>query len=232
MISDYKFKTELHAHTSPVSRCSDIPPKVLVELYAKKGYDSLLITNHFIPKETNLTKNAFIEYYMKDYYEAKSYGEKLGINVIFGVEYRLLAGWNDYLIYGICEKDLGELFDLSELSVDEFYDCFKAEKRVIIQAHPFRRSITQTISVDGYEVYNLHPNHNQRTAVAADFAKNSGKLITCGSDCHHFGTEGCVALLTKENPKDSFDLARIIRSRDYLFEVGGGIILPYPDMKV
>ena len=232
MIGDYKFRTELHAHTNPASSCSDIPAKRLVELYADCGYDTLCITNHFIPSSTNLTKDKYIEYYMSDYYTAKKHGEKLGINVIFGAEYRLAENCNDYLIYGIDENDLEELFDLSGLNIDEFYSKFKNDRRVILQAHPFRNGIAQTLSVDGYEVFNMHPHHNQRTPFTAKLASDKDMLVTCGSDCHHFGTEGCIAMLTKTNPKDSFDLAAIIKSRDYLFELGGSIILPYPDMKV
>ncbi len=227
MISDYKFKTELHAHTRPVSGCSDIPAKSLVEMYAECGYDTLTITNHFIPKDTKLSKPEFIKYYMNDYYTAEEYGKKLGINVIFGVEYRLGENWNDYLIYGVDENDLEELFEKANLSIDEFYEQFKSDKRVILQAHPFRDGIVQTLSVDGYEVYNMHPHHNQRTALAARFARDNDMLITCGSDCHHFGTEGCIALLSKENPKDSFELAELIKSRKYLFGLSGSIILPY-----
>ena len=42
------YKTELHAHTKPVSMCSDIDTKQLVKIYKENGYDSIVLTNHFI----------------------------------------------------------------------------------------------------------------------------------------------------------------------------------------
>ena len=54
-------------------------------------------------------------------------------------------------------------------------------------------------------------------------------IKTAGSDFHHKGKghEGVSALRTKTLPKDSFELAKILKSGDYLFEIGGdSIVLP------
>ena len=38
---------------------------------------------------------------------------------------------------------------------------------------------------------------------------------------------GMVALRTKTLPEDSFELADILKSRDYVIEIGGNMIFPY-----
>ena len=226
MFSRYKYKTELHAHTKPASGCSDIPFDIIPGIYKDLGFSALTITNHFIPKDTNLNKYDYIEYYINDFEKAKKIGEELGINVIFGVEYRLFENVNDYLIYGVDKNDLEELWDRSQSTIEDFYSAFKSDKRVIIQAHPMRNNISATVHTDGYEVFNMHPGHNQRPALASRLATDD-MLITCGSDFHHFGHEGTVACLFDANPKDSFHLAELIKSKKYIFELGKSLILPY-----
>ncbi len=227
MFSKYKVRTELHAHTSPASGCSDIPFDIIPGIYKDKGFSALTITNHFIPKDTNLNKYDYIEYYMNDFLKAKKIGEELGINVIFGVEYRLFENVNDYLIYGVDKNDLEELFDRAESTIEDFYAAFKNDKRVIIQAHPMRNNVSATVHTDGYEVFNMHPGHNQRPALAAKLLENKDMLITCGSDFHHFGHEATVSALFKTLPEDSFHLAELLKSKEYIFELGKSIILPY-----
>ena len=226
MFSKYSFKTELHAHTSPVSGCSDIPFDIISGIYKDSGFSALTITNHFVPKDTNLNKYDFIEYYMSDFENARKIGNNSGINVIFGVEYRLFENTNDYLIYGVDKNDLEELFERADSTIEDFYSAFKNDKRVIIQAHPMRNNISATTHTDGYEIFNMHPGHNQRPALASKLYKD-GMLITCGSDFHHFGHEGTVSALFNVLPEDSFHLAELLKSKKYLFELGKSLILPY-----
>ena len=47
----YKYRIELHAHTTPASVCSEIPPKQMVETYKDLGYDAITLTNHFVYSE-------------------------------------------------------------------------------------------------------------------------------------------------------------------------------------
>ena len=71
----------------------------------------------------------------------------------------------------------------------------------------------------------MHPNHNSRVALAAKYAREHGLIPTVGSDFHHIGHEGVSALLTKTEIKTSGDIVRVLRSRDYLFEIGGSVLL-------
>ena len=52
-------------------------------------------------------------------------------------------------------------------------------------------------------------------------------IKTIGTDFHHPGHQGLCALRVKEMPQTSFDIAAILRSGDYVFEIGGDtIVLP------
>ena len=48
LTSNYKYRIELHAHTSPASGCSQVTPKDMAYTYKSLGYDAVTVTNHFI----------------------------------------------------------------------------------------------------------------------------------------------------------------------------------------
>lgn len=230
MTEQYKFKIDLHTHTNPASPCSDISPKRLTKAYKELGFDGFVLTNHFIdfllksdnPKQVSKT-------YLKDYYETKEAGEKLGLKVYLGMEVRFPENCNDYLVYGISESDIKEIFSYIHGDYISFYKSFKNDKNVILQAHPFRNNMVlqNPDYLDGIETFNVHPNHNSRVAVATNYAaKHSNFIKTCGTDFHHEGHQGLGATLIKELPEDSFGIAEILKSGDYLFNVAGSIIIP------
>lgn len=230
LFEEYKYKTELHAHTSPVSMCSQIPAEDMAGIYKKLGYDSITITNHFEPSYAlSHDKNEFIEYYINDYHTVKREGEKLGINVLLGAEVRFTEHINDYLVFGICEDDLYEMYEYLDKGIEVFYKEFKNDKNVILQAHPFRDGMKRAPkeSLDGIETFNMHPGHNSRVAVASAYAAENDMLVTCGTDYHHPGHEGLAAVRTKMPLTDSYELAAAIKSRDYMFEIGKSLVLPY-----
>ena len=98
----YKYKTELHAHTSGASACASLTPEEVVRLYAAEGYSSLAFTNHF---DFGLIKNeeiliSTLEKHLSDFEKGKKQGEKLGVHVIFATELRFPGDINDFLFYG------------------------------------------------------------------------------------------------------------------------------------
>ena len=65
--------------------------------------------------------------------------------------------------------------------------------------------------------------HLERIARKLDF------FVTAGSDFHHknLGHEAVSAIRTKDLPKDSYELAKILKSGDYALEIGeDAIVLP------
>ena len=227
--SEYKFRTELHAHTNPASPCSNFTSEEVIQRYADIGYDSIVISNHFYPGMRFLdNKEKCTSAYLEDYNHSVMWGEKYGINVIFGCELRFTENFNDYLIFGIEPDFVGMAYDSMPKGLAEFSKNFRNDNTLIIQAHPFRDGMTEMPAelIDGVEVFNLHPGHNSRVAFAAKYTQKYNLLVTCGTDFHHEGHQGMTAFLTKTQMKTSHDIVKAIRSRDYLIEIGGCIVLP------
>ena len=222
-MQDYIYKTELHTHTTPVSTCSEIPPEHLVEVYKKAGYTSVCVTNHF-QYDGTWRVDRKIERHLEGYYKAKELGDACGLNVILGTEIRFDGPTlNDYLIFGISPEDFYAIEKLLSKDLETFYKEFKNDKNVIIQAHPYRSGVVPADPdyIDGIEVFNLHPSHNSKIGLAAKFARETGKFITAGTDFHDYG-RGCLcSLLSKEPVTDTYQLADILKKRDYALEVGG-----------
>lgn len=229
-LDEYKYKIETHTHTSPASSCADFKPWEVVEKYAAIGFDALVITNHFSLHSFRKEKfNKIEKKFMGDFYDAQNAALKYGIKVILGMEIRFPQNSNDYLVYGIDKSDLKLLYDLTHTDYATFYKTFKNDKNVILQAHPFRNGIVceNPDLLDGIETFNMHPVHNSRIGVAAQYAKKFPHFITtCGSDFHNDGQQGLGGILTKTLPNDSYEMASILKSKDYLFNISGNVVIP------
>ena len=172
LLEEYKYKIELHAHTKPVSGCSEIPCAEFAEKFIGYGYDGVVVTNHFMPDCLDRFKDGAeaAEFYLKGVTDVReAAGDKL--SVCLGMEIRFTQNMNDYLVYGINEKDVEKCFYYLDKGIDVFYKEFKNDKNVIIQAHPFRDNIERVNpgSLDGVEVFNFHAGHN------AHYQTNTGK---------------------------------------------------------
>jgi len=228
--SAFPYKTELHAHTSPVSRCSEIPANELIDNYAVLGCHSIVITNHLTPEYADPSFPDYTaEYYLSDYFKACEYAKDKGVNVILGVEIRFPENWNDYLVYGVSPEDVEKMIELLPFGISNFYKNFKSDKNVILQAHPFRKGMVHAplSSIDGIETFNMHPNHNSAVALAAKYARDNGLLVCGGTDYHHPNHQGMCMLRTDFPLKDSFDVAKAIKSKYFLFDVSGHLVIPY-----
>lgn len=224
ILNEYPYKTELHAHSFPSSSCADLSPAEVVETYIAAGVRSLVLTNHLAPYNCD----EGVEHYLDDFRKAKEIaGDRL--NVILGVEMRFTENSNDYLVYGVCEEDIPRFIELIPYGIENFYKEVKNERNVIIQAHPFRKNIViaPEDAIDGIESFNLHPSHNSRVGVGARYAKLCGKLATGGTDFHHKGHHALCLMRSKNELKDSYDVAAAIKSRDVVFDCSGHIIIPY-----
>lgn len=236
ILSEYRYRTELHMHTSPVSTCGDFPADEAVRKYAEAGYDAVTITNHFSYMyrferfEAEPTAEEFVNWYMSDFKTASEAGKKYGIKVILGAEIRFSENMNDYLVYGINEDNLIEIYKRLPYGIENFRRDKGLDDILLIKAHPFRDGIepTDPALIDGIETFNMHCGHNGRIAKAVKYAKeNSFNITTAGSDFHHENGEGLAALRTKVLPEDTYALAEILRKGDYVFEIGeNSVIIP------
>ena len=225
MLANYPYRIELHAHTDPCSGCSSLKPEELVRLYAEKGYHGVVITNHLEPGKLLFGKQEAVAMHIRDYRAAKAAAEQYGIAVYLGVELRFKENLNDYLIYGVDEHLLNVFYDYIPADLKTFRSAVNLPNSVILQAHPFRSNmvLAEPSLLDGMECLNLHPRNNSAVGLATQYAYEKNLPIKiAGGDCHDQGDEGLAALRTKLMPKDSFEIAEILKSGDYVFEIGGG----------
>lgn len=226
----YKYKIELHAHTCPGSRCGEVPPDEVIKNCKNDGFYAVVISNHFnmdYCERFGNTADEFVENYLKDYYEAKKYGDKYGVKVILGCEIRFTENWNDYLLFGINEEDLKDFYNALELGFENFAKNVKKDGMMIIQAHPFRNGmeLVDEKLLDGVETFNMHFHHNSRVASAVKYAvEKKIPITTAGSDYHNEDGDDMGAVLCKELPENSYDIVEILKKNDFVFEIGGDAI--------
>lgn len=224
----YPYRIELHAHTSPVSRCADFAPAEVVRRYHALGADGIVITNHAQPDARRMPQAEWVRYYCQDYHDACEEGKRLGMQVLLGMEVRFPQNNNDYLVYGVDEAFVAKAWEYLDTDLHTFYEACRADDRVVVQAHPFRNGmvLADTADLDGIEVFNMHPEHNSRVALAARHQAATGGIITGGTDFHHDGHEGGLLACTATLPQDSYDLARMLKKGAYVLSIGNSIILP------
>ena len=230
LIQTYTYKCELHAHSYPVSLCSEISPKEMAKLFIDNGYSAIVLTNHFYLGYRNEFESdaAYVEFYYNAYAELlEAAGDKL--KVCLGMEIRFEnETMNDYLVYGIDKSDLGKACYYLDKDIETFYKGFKNERNVILQAHPFRDGMKEINMdyIDGIEVFNMHIHHNSRISKAAQCAKELNKLKLCGTDLHYPYQIGTSYVRTKCLPENSFDLSKLIKSQDMILQISDIIVIP------
>ncbi len=229
LVTSYPYRTELHAHTFPVSSCSYVTAAETVRRYREVGCDSLVIANHLSPpKWMPGNSSELAELYLSDYEAAKKAAGN-DLNVILGVEIRFPENANDYLVYGVSPEDIEYFITLVPHGIENFYKKAKNDRNVILQAHPFRKEMVRAPldSIDGIEIFNMHPSHNSAVAVASRFARDNNLLVCGGSDFHYKNDEALCLVRTENKLRDSYDVAEMIKSKNFLFDVSGNLILPY-----
>ena len=184
------YKIETHLHTSEVSGCGQVRAADMIKRYKAADYDTVFVTDHFqsssldpmgdIPWEDKIT------IFLSGYYRAKAMGDKLGVNVLPGAEFTFAGSPNHYLAYGITREFLTDHPDVNKLTIEEFVSLARENSIFLVQAHPFRDDscFPTPEYVDGFEVYNSNPRHNDYNDRAAACARENGMLITGGSDAH------------------------------------------------
>jgi len=223
-MQEYKYRIELHTHTYPASGDSVITPEEMVQIYAERGFDGVVISNHFY-STPNVGKKEKIARYINDIERAQKEAEKYHIKVYFGAEIRFDENKNDYLVVGMDSDILSVCYDFLPKGLEVFRQEVKLSNSLLIHAHPFRDGMVlmNPELLDGVETFNMYPRQNSRVSFAVRYAKeNNISITTPGSDIHYKnqGFETVCALRTRILPHDSFELAAILKSGDYVFEIG------------
>ncbi len=225
------FKTELHVHTSPVSRCGKVGAEQMVNQFINCGYDTIVITNHMSPTllkhvVPHLTDwKEIIDFYLADYHLAKKIaGDKM--NVLLGMEFRTNHNINDYLVYGIDEQFLYDTGNIFDKEIKDVIPVIHDAGGIVIQAHPFRNDMTVVgpSLLDGIEAYNFAAKHDSRNDIAVLWAKKYDLLATCGQDYHNTEYIIGAGILTDTEIKDEKQLVNILKSRNFKMTDGSKIL--------
>lgn len=198
------FKTETHLHISEVSRCSQIPAVDMVNLYHKAGYKTLIVSDHFqasyFDSLGEIPWDKKVETFLSGYNKAKSAAEKLSMNIILAAEIQFNGSCNHYLVYGIDEDFLKKRPDILDMGIETFYPYAKQHGVTVIQAHPCRDNLcTPTPEfVDGFEVHNSNPRHENFTSKVIEIAQQHKKPMTSGSDAHRIEDVALSGIITEK----------------------------------
>ncbi len=186
---------ETHLHTSEASRCGKRTGAEMARSAKEAGYQGVFVTDHFfngsssVPKDIPYSER--VEMYMKGYEAVKAEGDKIGLDVFFGLEFNYFG--TELLIYGITKEFLLSHPEFETLDIVEAARLARSEGFFVVHPHPFRqRKYINTIRlipdcVDAVETVNSAHN-TPETAVfdeRADQYANSFSLPkTGGSDIH------------------------------------------------
>ena len=225
------FKTDLHIHTSDVSQCAKINTEELVEIYIKKGYSTIVITNHYSVHTFEHMEDASWQEKNDLYISAYKTALEVSsgrINVLLGMEYRNKYTDNDYLVYGMTEEFIrtnsyDDEHNFLTMHLKEFTNLAHKDNMLVFQAHPFRNGMTilNPSYLDGVEVLNGHKHHDSRNEIAKMWAEKYNLLMCGGSDCHDVGDEATVALISDFAIENNSQLIKVLKQKS-LFESAGG----------
>ncbi|MCH5315965.1 MAG: PHP domain-containing protein [Eubacterium sp.] len=212
-----EFKYELHCHTGCVSRCGRTEPEEIVKLYIDKGYDGIVVTDHYSPMtfKKNWCPQTQIDFYLQGYRRMKAAAPE-NFTVLLGMELRHYATGNDYLIYGVEEDFLYSAGNLLAALEKKVYTMCKERGYLVFQAHPFRPYIIRCNPkyLDGIEVYNGKVPRSQNERALA-WAKKTGKLMCSGSDFHEIENLAKGGIITSSPIKTNEDLLSVLKSQDF-----------------
>lgn len=213
-----QYKTELHAHTSDVSRCAKMSPEEVAEQYIAAGYSTVVVTNHYAEYvfDGNGSWEERIHAYLGGVRRMRDYA-KDRLNVLCGAEVRSYFNSNDYLLYGADEDFLINHPYLHRLAIKDLSKLARENDVLLVHAHPFRNNMTVTNPglLDGIEVFNGTPHTESRNNFADAWAKQFGLLRTSGSDFHGGRYILSGGILTGAPIRDLPQLKEVLRSGDY-----------------
>lgn len=222
-MSGYKY--QLHCHTAPCSDCGESTPREFAEALAVSGYAGACITNHFYHGNSGIDRDKswdyFVSAYEKDWLECKSFGERYGIDILFGIEEGVGDGL-EILCYGLTPEMLYAHPELEEKSAELWYKTLSPLGVLIIQAHPFRQrgyitapGVLPLEYIDGIEVYNAG-HQPEYDAEALEYSRRvNGLILTSGADSHTPETLSNAGICSECRIDSSEKLAEVLKSGKY-----------------
>ena len=222
------FLYETHMHTCQGSACGKATGKEQARAYLEAGYTGIIITDHFFHGNTAVERRLpweeRIDLFWKGYEDAKAEGDRIGLDVFFGLEQNF-AG-DEYLIYGLDKAYMKAHPEMEHWTRRQQLEEVHKAGGCVIQAHPFRmRHYMDRIRLglrfcDGIEAANAG-NQPLDDARAWRFGQEYGLVMTAGSD-NHCGTGWPLYGVSLEKRLTCIqDYVRMILNREQI-----GLIVP------
>lgn len=217
------YRYETHCHANLCSKCAHSTPAEMVRAYKDAGFAGLVLTDHFIHGYTCVDQTLPWEDRMQCYYnaylQAKTEGDQLDFDVIFGIEHAY-GGGQEVLVYGIGLDFLLGHPEIETASLEEFSALVHAAGGLLIQAHPYRYGgwgvPVRLDLVDGIEVYNAG-NESLKNRMALQKAQEKPCILTAGADSHAAWEErvGAAGISLPYRVSDGHSLVKALRNGDH-----------------
>ena len=224
----YKYKVETHLHTSQGSACGQSTGEEMALAYKAAGYCAIIVTDHFFNGNTAIWGDykwdKKIALFMRGYEDAKSAGDKIGLDVYFGFEYNDRG--SEFLIYGLGEEWLCSHPEIMKDSIETVLTKVRDSGGFIVHAHPYREASYIPLPgrifpeyTDGVEVINKAQGDDITSppnARAFEYAKKYDLIYFSGSDIHqaHSLPGGGIVFETKPNSLD--DIIKMATQRQHM----------------
>jgi len=214
---------ETHMHTSEGSGCGRNTAKDQVRAYKNRGYQGIIITDHFIngystcPRHRSISWEDKMKYVVSGYLAAKKEGDRIGLDVFLGWEFTIRG--SDFLTYGLDWDFLMAHPDLHKLDVPEYSAVVRKNKGFLAQAHPYRDAAyiqyklpVEPQYVDAIEVYNASDTEYVN-AKALAFATKHNLPFQAGSDSHGTRIGFSSGIKMDHRAEDIHDIIKAIKGR-------------------
>ncbi len=215
------YKYELHCHTGDVSLCATSSAVEAVEFYKSRGYDGIVITDHYSPQtflfHKSLFPHKYIDMYMKGYRRAKEVAGE-DFTVLLGCEVRFYCTIDDFLIYGVTEEFLKNSGNIMKMYLKRLFKLCDKNGFLLLEAHPFRefRFRHNPKYLHGCEVFNGKDKGRPANIKAKQWAKkNKFSVTTSGGDFHNKNNTTPGGIITEEPIKTNEDLLRILKNGSF-----------------
>ncbi len=217
------YKIETHLHTPYVSPCGRLTAEELVMGYKAAGYSALTVTDHYKFASFKFAgvdldaPGSKLPAFLEGYRRVKEIADREGMMVYYGAEIQFFENDNDYLVFGFSDELLADPRKICSMSIADFSALARADGALLLQAHPFRKHCVPVAPylLDGVEAVNRHDCHPNRNELAIAFADRYGLLKTGGTDCHDPEDVGIGGIEAEYLPKDSKELADLLRSGNF-----------------
>lgn len=217
------YRYELHAHSSEVSPCGSVKAADLSALYKSRGYQGLVMTDHyhdeFFSSLGNIPWERKADRFLEGYRSARDIASALDFDVFLGFEIRFADSGNDFLVFGIDEDFIYRYPELYKHDLKRLHQTVKSHPdTLIIQAHPFRKGCSPRVDsglLDGIEVYNGNPRHDSRNDLAAQLSGNHDLIEISGSDFHRIEDLGRGGIRLSKRIRTAKELIDALTTSNY-----------------